>query len=331
MSRKVILSFLFAIALVFCGCKADNNVNGGSNTQGTSGFVDDNKQSPEATKAPDPTKAPESVKTLVLPSEAPNNTEENTNQNTDTDPDSSDNVYRDVTYEVRGRVHSDMPEYRFVATGKTRGTEAYDIGFVMGLKVYNEKDRVILSANLSEIDGDEIYGYAVYNEMMDTMGLHLVDVNFDGYKDVIILNTFSGAHSNTWYDCWLWDQELSLFVSSRSFADICNPSIDPEKKCIYSTGGSGAAYWGGSIYQFIDGEFVMTNDLYTDWGGLKETALVNGEMTVVREVIYPDDEEKAAEIEAAEKEYYAENELWQLNHPRWYWYGGHHADEWIER
>ncbi len=322
MSRKVIVMFVLVLSLILGGCNAEKNVEEGSGTQNslsTSGLVDD-KQSPESTK------------TLGLPSEAPKNTGENTNNSTDTEQDSSDSFYRDVTYEVRGRVHGDMPEYRLVAIGETRGTEAYDIGFVMGMKIFNEKDQLILSADFSETYGDEVYGYAVYNEMMDTMGLHLVDVNFDGYKDVIILNTFSGAHANSWYDCWLWDQEMSLFVSSKSFAEICNPSLDPENKCIYSTGGSGAAYWGGSIYQFIDDEFVMTNDLYTDWDGLKETALVNGKMTVVREVIYPqDDEEKRAEIEDAEKKYYAESELWQLNYPRWYWSGGHHADKWIER
>jgi len=69
--------------------------------------------------------------------------------------------------------------------------------------------------------------------MMDKIGLHVTDVNFDGYRDVIILNT----------------------------------AIDPEKRCIYSAGGSGAAYWGGRIYKFKDGEFVVTNELDADWNG----------------------------------------------------------------
>jgi hypothetical protein len=168
--------------------------------------------------------------------------------------------------------------------------------------------------------------------MMDTMGLHLVDVNFDGYKDLIILNSFCGAHSNTWYDCWLWNPETSSFVVSDSFTHICNPSIDPKKKCIYSTGGSGAAYWGGSIYKFLGGKFVVTNDLYTDWGGLKETALINGKMAVVREVKYPTgDTAKATEMEAAERKHYQDSELWQLNNPHWCWSGGHQADKWIDR
>jgi len=231
------------------------------------------------------------------------------------------------TYEIRKRLHESMPEYRFVATGLVQGTDEWMFGYVMGLDVYDENGKSILSADFSETSDDgEVTGYHVYNEMMDTMGLHVTDVNFDGYRDVIILNTFSGAHANTWYDCWLWDAETESFVKSESFSEICNPALDAEKKCIYSTGGSGAAFWGGRIYRFMDGEFVLTNELDTDENGLVERALIDGKWEIVREVTYGDD------IQALEreKEYYRNNELWQLDHPRWYWIGGHHADQWLE-
>ena len=143
---------------------------------------------------------------------------------------------------------------------------------------------------------------------------------------MIILNTFAGAHGNTWYDCWLWDPTTSSFAVSESFADICNPALDPEKKCIYSAGGSGAAYWGGNIYRFIDGEFVLTNELDTGWNGLVERELVNGRMEIVREVSYGGGNHQIIE---AEQEYYNNNELWQLNNPRWYWVGDHEADQWL--
>jgi hypothetical protein len=229
------------------------------------------------------------------------------------------------TYEIQARLHESMPEFRFVATGVVQGEDEWMYGFVMGLNAYDENGESILSADFSEIlDGEEI-GYYVYNGMMDTMGLHVTDVNFDGYKDVIILNSFGGAHSNTWYDCWLWNEETSSFAASKSFAEICNPALDAEKKCIYSAGGSGAGYWGGRIYKFIDGEYVVTNDLDTGPYGLVESGLINGKMEIVREVSYRDDDQMLER----EQEYYKNNELWQLGHPRWYWTGGHHADQWL--
>ncbi len=239
--------------------------------------------------------------------------------------DLSRNAYKDVTYEVSDRLHKDMPEYRFVAKGMTQGTENYAVGFVMGIKVFDEKEHPILSADFSETYGDEVLGNPVYNEMMDTMGLHIVDVNFDGYKDLIILKGFSGAHSNTWYNCWLWDPKTSSLVESKSFSEICNPALNPKNKCIYSAGGSGAEFWGGSIYKYIDGEFIITNNLDADSKGLTETELVNGKMVVIRKVSY-NTEDKSAD---AEMQYYKKSKLWQLDNPHWYMVGGHKADKWL--
>lgn len=257
------------------------------------------------------------------PDEMSENIDDNDNQPfSELDKD----VYKDVSYEINTRLREDMPNYRFVASGVTQSSDEGAIGYVMGLEIFDENNTLILSEDFSEIIGDEVIGYPAYNEMMDTMGLHVVDVNFDGDKDVIILNNFAGAHGNTWYDCWLWDANTSSFVASDSFAAICNPALDPVNKCIYSAGGSGAAYWGGMIYQFIDGEFVVTNELDTDWDGLVEKKLVNGKMEIVREVQYGDNDQ----IVSDEQEYYKNSELWQLDHPRWYWGGGHHADQWLE-
>lgn len=234
-------------------------------------------------------------------------------------------AYKKVTFEANTSLHEGMPEYRFVATGLVKGSDAWSTGYVMGLEVYDEKNTQILLEDFSKDYQDMKIGYPVYNQMMDTMGLHITDVNFDGYKDVIILNSFSGAHSNTWYDCWLWDENTCSFVASDSFAEICNPALDSDKKCIYSTGGSGAAYWGGDIYQFLDGKFVVTNELDTDWAGLVEKKLVNGKMKIVREVQFGEDDSVKDE-----QEYYKNDELWQLDNPRWYWSGGHQADQWLE-
>jgi hypothetical protein len=239
--------------------------------------------------------------------------------------DTPDLIPGQHTYEIIARLHESMPEYCFVATGVVQGTDEWMYGYVMGLNVYDENGESILSADFSEIIDGQVTGYHVYNEMMDTMGLHVTDVNFDGYKDVIILNMFGGAHGNTWYDCWLWDTKASSFAESKSFAEICNPALDAERKCIYSTGGSGAAFWGGSIYKVINGEFVITNDLYTDWDGLKEWVLINGKVEIVREVSFGGDDQ----VLEREKEYYRNSELWQLDHPHWYWIGGHHADQWL--
>lgn len=236
-------------------------------------------------------------------------------------------AYKDVSYEVDESLREGMPKYRFVASGRVqKGSES--AGCIMGLTGFDENGKSILSADFSRTTDDQVTGNFVFNEMMDTMGLHVVDVNFDGYKDVIILNDFSGAHGNTWYDCWLWDPKTASFVKSDSFSDICNPALDPGKKCIYSTGGSGAAFWGGSIYQFLNGKFVKTNDLDTYENGLTETKLTDGQMKAVRQVTYSEGHKGTGQSDA-QKKYYHDSPLWQLGNPHWYWGGGHRADQWL--
>ncbi|MDF2532757.1 MAG: hypothetical protein K0Q65_2338, partial [Clostridia bacterium] len=239
-------------------------------------------------------------------------------------------MYKDVTYEISASLREDMPKYRFTATGVTQGTDEWVTGYIMGLEVFDENGLSLLTADFSQTVLDEVIGNDVYNIMMDTMGLHVTDVNFDGYKDVIILNSFGGAHANTWYDGWLWNPEASSFAKAESFTDICNPALDPEKKCIYSTGGSGAGNRGWTIYQFIDGEFKVTNSLsYNEANGdyyFQEQKLVNGEMEIIRDDVIQDGSFDDALSAAG----YINDDLWQLDNPRWYGVGGHQADQWLE-
>ena len=239
-------------------------------------------------------------------------------------------MYKDVTYEISVSLREDMPKYHFKATGVTQGTDEWVTGYIMGLEVFDENGLSLLTADFSKTILDEVIGNDVYNIMMDTMGLHVTDVNFDGYKDVIILNSFGGAHANTWYDGWLWNPEASSFAKAESFTDICNPALDPEKKCIYSTGGSGAGNHGWIIYQFIDGEFKVTNSLsYNEANGdyyFQEQKLVNGEMEIVRDDVI----QEGSFDDALSAAGYINDDLWQLDNPRWYGVGGHQADRWLE-
>lgn len=336
MKKGVIIFTIILSMLSFssCGTQNGNSEKTIVNTQETE-VIDVEPTVPSATSEPEATQS----SIPVITPEGVNNSGESANQDeglnySDSDKqlieDLDSDVYEKVTYEISTPLHDDMPEYRFVATGVTRGEDEWSTGFVMGLEVYDEKGISLLSADFSQSLNDEVIGNPVYNQMMDTMGLHASDVNFDGYRDVIILNTFGGAHSNTWYDCWLWNPSTSSFVRSQSFADICNPALDPENKCIYSTGGSGAGSHQWVIYHYIDSEFVVTNSLSCEesYEGyyFTEQKLVNGKMDILREDVIKADSFDDALTAAG----YIDDELWQLNNQRWYGIGGHQADQWLE-
>jgi hypothetical protein len=237
-----------------------------------------------------------------------------------------------LLYEIQARVKEDMPLYRFVATGADAG-DNYVLS--TGLTVYDENDSQILFADFTDADDEwQTDGYWMYREMAETLGLHVADMNFDGYRDVIVLRDFFGAHGNTWYDCWLWEDGLSAFSHCPSFAEICNPSIDRENRRIYSTGGSGASVNAWEIYRFINGEYVVSNRLRSEGFyesdprgpgvGIVEERLTNGTMAVVRDAFVTYD--------AWESLYnaYENDELWRLSDPRWYPVGGPAADRWLD-
>ena len=243
------------------------------------------------------------------------------------------------TYEIQARISESIPEYTFIATGwkdeELVGEGDWGRSFVTDLNVYDENGEQILSIDFTDIS-NEIYGNMIYSQMIDTMGLHVVDVNFDGYMDVIILRSFGGAHSGSDYDCWLWNPVDSIFFRSKSFSEIYNPAIDSVRECIYSNGSNGASNHGWHIYRFIGGEFVITNSLeYTsEYNSTRDSTsyrfveeqLVNGEMVTVRDdTIQADDY-----ADAMDKVGYADDILWQLCSPRWYPYGGHHVDIWLD-
>ena len=301
--RKIIAISLAALCMVllFAGCQRPYTTEqpGGQSADPTESVAPESVAPEPSSGAPEPTDTPEPA------------------------PGS-------YTYEILASLHEGMPEYRFVATGMATDEDEWSYGYVTGLNVYDENGLTILSADFTDVLNDE-RGNAIYREMIDTMGLHVVDVNFDGYRDVIILNTFAGVHGNSWYDCWLWDAETSSFTYCESFAGICNPAIDLDRQCIYSSGGSGASVQYSEIYKYIDGAFIVSNTLLFEWLNensvssfrVTEERRINGDMEIVKDIIVPDEQEEA------EMDYYNNDELWQLDSPRWYMLGGHHADEWL--
>ncbi len=259
----------------------------------------------------------------------------NAGNSCDNDPETGDIQCGELiepVYEITESLHEGMPEYRFVAKGLTYSSYDWYFGYVISLEVFDESgDRILFEDYANRLEDQTYPGTPIDAFMIDTMGLHVVDVNLDGYQDVIILKCLSEAHDNSWYDCWLWDPETSTFVESETFETIANPALDAEKKCIYSTGGSGAGCAAWNIFQYIDGEFLCTNTLEyqydMDLAGFHfvETKLENGEMVVIRDDVYT-----GTYADALEESGYQADDLWQLGNAWWYGSGGHHADQWLE-
>ena len=90
-------------------------------------------------------------------------------------------------------------------------------------------------------------------------GLILADANFDGQKDILVLQGHFGAQYAAVYDCFLSDD--GTYKLNESFSKISNPALDYQNKQVLSTWRNWAASHSWAMLSYIDGEFVKTDSL----------------------------------------------------------------------
>jgi len=95
--------------------------------------------------------------------------------------------------------------------------------------------------------------------------LHFADLNFDGYLDIYLKDVVGGNAIFALYYGYVWNPELRRFEITN-FTEIINPWLDEENRLIRSRIRQWAAGHRFEIWRYIDGEFVMTNELETERG-----------------------------------------------------------------
>ena len=155
------------------------------------------------------------------------------------------------------------------------------------------------------------------SRFFDSPPLQFADLNFDGYLDLVI-SIFHGAMAvPVNYYGFIWYPELGRFVEAESFSQIFNFRVDEERQVLRSSYRRGPS----QIWRYIDGDFVVTNELmfcgtgnpyhmgddrygelrgnyFIDTDGFPtviqwETHLVNGEMVPVWPIISDTEEGRA--------------------------------------
>lgn len=83
----------------------------------------------------------------------------------------------------------------------------------------------------------------------------LVDVNFDGLKDILICKGAYGVHKNVYYLCYL--NTSGKYSLCNGFENIANPTINANEKFIYGTSNDGFDSSVANIYGIYNGEFIL--------------------------------------------------------------------------
>jgi len=92
-----------------------------------------------------------------------------------------------------------------------------------------------------------------------TPPLFFADLNFDGYLDIYLQSLVMSNLTYVFYSGFVWNPELGRFIETR-LREIYNFWLDPEIQAI--RGSRGHQNWRAlEIWRFVDGDFVLTNDL----------------------------------------------------------------------
>lgn len=91
------------------------------------------------------------------------------------------------------------------------------------------------------------------------------DVNFDGYKDLCILNWLSIEHQTT-YNYWFFDSTKGKYVRNKMYDEIRNPFFDTKNKTIHSWWRVGLNEFGHALYQLKDGKLELIVEQIEYWG-----------------------------------------------------------------
>lgn|GEM_PF-2408487 len=175
----------------------------------------------------------------------------------------------------------------------------------------------------------EVYESGITDKPIDSISIEqifpiawgeysVIDINFDGYKDVVAVTSRQGNQGMSIYACFTWNEELKKFevASLPSWGFV---SVDVERQLLLASWRNWAGGHGWAIYEYIDGALIETHECYRDYLGtingngtemihFHEEQLIDGEMQVVFDGDVTEDELDA---------HLLYDDLWQLSSESW--------------
>lgn len=181
---------------------------------------------------------------------------------------------------------------------------------------------------LKQVLDDKMHDGAAW----DSEGLYLIDVDFDGEKDILVQNGHYGNQGAEAYACYLYRQ--GQYEVCESFTEILNASVDEENRLILSSWRNSAVCHGWGMYVYEDGgyhlkrvieqEYLIKDGSAPEDGEYEiqwtiwEDVDKSGEGAVSEETITERFLESDHDEEFIREKIYARGSLWELsNYNRW--------------
>ncbi len=148
-----------------------------------------------------------------------------------------------VALTVKGRIHASLPVMSFTLT---EGDQPHQDGLLQVRSIDIRQDGQ--TGVLQRIDRlDTATPWTA-----DAPGFELVDMNFDGYADMRLIE-LQPAGPNVPYLNWLFDPSKGSFVASPALNELSSPQFDARQRQIHSRWRDSAAREGVDTHEFRDG------------------------------------------------------------------------------
>lgn len=147
-----------------------------------------------------------------------------------------------------GQLHDSLPQFRFdMRMYFNKKTDGYSVDTITVSD--SGTGEAIQAISIPELSYFGATCISVYDE---DKGFSLEDVNFDGYLDIRLFDTYHGNYRAEWVYL-VWDPETSHFVHDPRLNEISLASFDQEKQLIYGMERGSAVDHYFYTYQYIDG------------------------------------------------------------------------------
>ena len=98
--------------------------------------------------------------------------------------------------------------------------------------------------------------YSYQDTFMLEKHFDLLDVNFDGHDDIVILAGLTANRGQKYYDAYIWNPRQNKFILHDEIRNVINMKIDGAQKMIYSSymlNGGRTEYY---VYSFVGDKLV---------------------------------------------------------------------------
>jgi hypothetical protein len=150
------------------------------------------------------------------------------------------------TWTTSDYIHPDWPPFTF----KVVGIDCKDFVGVQCIEIYRGD---------AAQPGQVIEEHVVAQELKDSgQGFEIVDMNFDGYQDIRLLDEMTWGSSGVLYRHWLFDPQTETFVSNEAMnQQIGWAEFDAEQRQIRAFWRAGAGRHAIYYYHWVDGELTF--------------------------------------------------------------------------